>query len=91
VEFEYDPAKSEANKRKHGIDFEQAKELWNDEYGIEIQSNYKGETRWVRIAKSGGTLWTGIFTYRETSIRIISVRRGRRNEKFAYEKSTENG
>ena len=29
MEFEYDPAKSRANAQKHGIDFEQAKALWN--------------------------------------------------------------
>ena len=27
--FEYDPKKSEANKAKHGIDFEETKALWN--------------------------------------------------------------
>jgi hypothetical protein len=31
MDFEYDPNKSEANKAKHGIDFEEAQELWNDQ------------------------------------------------------------
>ena len=30
MEFEYDPAKSEANARKHGIDFSVAQQLWQD-------------------------------------------------------------
>jgi hypothetical protein len=30
MEFEYDPQKSEANFIKHGIDFEEAKYLWDD-------------------------------------------------------------
>lgn len=28
--FEYDPAKSARTRAKHGIDFEQAKRLWED-------------------------------------------------------------
>jgi uncharacterized protein len=30
MHFEYDPAKSEANAEKHGIDFEEAQTLWDD-------------------------------------------------------------
>ena len=31
AEFEFDPAKSQVNKAKHGIDFEEAKALWDTE------------------------------------------------------------
>ena len=31
MKFEYNPAKSLANKSKHGLDFEEAKALWDDE------------------------------------------------------------
>jgi len=30
MDFEYDRQKSEANKAKHGIDFEEAQALWQD-------------------------------------------------------------
>jgi len=30
MEFEFDPQKSDRNKIKHGIDFNEAQELWND-------------------------------------------------------------
>jgi hypothetical protein len=33
----YDSAKSEANKRKHGIDFEEASALWNDPFALQIE------------------------------------------------------
>jgi uncharacterized DUF497 family protein len=89
VEFEYDPAKSEMNKAKHGIDFESAKALWADPRGIETSSRYEGEPRLVRLAKIESKLWVAIFTYRETNIRIISVRRGRKKEELRYEESTE--
>ena len=34
MEFEFDQAKSEANRLKHGIDFVQAQELWKDLYAL---------------------------------------------------------
>ena len=34
--FEYDVKKSEINNKKHGIDFEEAKKLWDDPNLIEI-------------------------------------------------------
>ena len=36
--FEYDENKSRSNKLKHGIDFEEARELWVDPYAFEIPS-----------------------------------------------------
>ena len=30
MEFEFDPAKSESNLEKHGVDFVQAQQLWQD-------------------------------------------------------------
>ncbi len=34
MRFEYDPAKSAANRAKHGIDFEKARALWKDDRAI---------------------------------------------------------
>ena len=34
--FEYDPDKSVENKRKHGIDFDEAQALWADSALVEI-------------------------------------------------------
>ena len=36
MEFEFDRSKSESNKQKHGIDFNEAKELWEDPDYVEI-------------------------------------------------------
>jgi uncharacterized DUF497 family protein len=82
--FEYDPAKSQANKLKHGIDFEQAQELWNDENAIEGEAKTKGEKRFYRTGSIGERQWTAIFTYREARIRIVSVHHARDREKLAY-------
>src|SRR5271166_3603722 len=87
VEFEYDPAKNEMNMDKHGIDFENAKALWNDPRALLIELGYKDEKRFALIAELGESkkLWTAIFTMRSEKIRIISVRRARQDEGERYE------
>ena len=85
MEFEWDENKSRANKSKHGIDFNGATELWNDQDRIEIEINFATEDRNALIGKIGDKLWTAIFTRRMDAIRIISVRRSRKKETKLYE------
>jgi uncharacterized DUF497 family protein len=85
MEFEWNEKKSRANKSKHGIDFNPAPELWNDQDRIEIQTNFPAENRNALIGKNGDKLWTTIFTRRADAIRIISVRRARKKETKLYE------
>lgn len=87
MEFEWDPQKSEINARKHGIPFESARNLWMDTERIEIQAPHPIEDRYIVIAKSDNKLWTAIYTYRGSAIRIISVRRARKKEQALYEKA----
>jgi uncharacterized DUF497 family protein len=49
--FEYDSEKSAENKRKHGVDFEEAQELWSDPALLEIPARVSDEPRWVLIGK----------------------------------------
>ena len=85
MEFEYDPRKSDLNKAKHGIDFEEAKALWKDNWSLEVPSDYEGEERSLVIGLIDGTGWTAIITHRFESIRLISVRRWRDHEAKAYD------
>jgi uncharacterized protein len=85
MKFEWDDTKSLANKSKHGIDFNRAREMWNDDNGLEIQAPYPLEERNILIAKIDDKLWTAIFTYRDDDIRIISVRRSRKKETRLHE------
>ena len=85
MEFEWDEKKSLANKSKHGIDFNTATELWNDQDRIEIQTHFPAENRNALIGEIGDKLWTAIFTRRVDTIRIISVRRTRKKEVKLYE------
>ena len=85
MEFEFDPNKSDINKEKHGIDFIEAQELWNDADLLEIPAKTSDEARFLVIGKIDDKHWTGIITYRDNNIRIISVRRARNEEVEIYE------
>ena len=85
MEFEFDPAKSRANRRKHGIDFVKAQSLWDDPDLLEIPARTSDEPRSVVIGRIGKKHWSGIITHRDEGIRIISVRRSRREEVELYE------
>jgi uncharacterized DUF497 family protein len=84
--FEYDESKSQSNLVKHGIDFVESQELWNDLDLLEIPSKIQGETRFVIIGKINNKHWSGVITYRDQNIRIISVRRSRIQEVALYER-----
>ena len=83
VGFEWDLLKSELNRAKHGIDFEDAIKVF---YGpiIVRRSNRNDEKRWVAIGYSEDRLIAVVFTRRADAIRIISTRRARKNEERAY-------
>ena len=78
--FEYDLAKSNANKIKHGIGFKEAERMWRGRI-LELNARYHGESRKLCIGKIENIYWTAIITYRGSKIRIISIRRARENEK----------
>ena len=83
--FEYDPEKSAENKRKHGVDFEEAQALWTDPALLEIPARVSDEPRWVLIGKMAEKHWSAVITRRNDNIRIISVRRSRDEEVEIYE------
>ena len=83
--FEYDTLKSQSNREKHGIDFLEAQELWNDENLLEIPAKTIDEPRYIVVGQIKGKLWSAIITYRGENIRLISVRRARDEEKELYE------
>jgi uncharacterized protein len=84
-DFEFDEAKSHKNLRKHGIDFLDAQRLWNDSRLLEIPAKTIDEKRFVVIGKIDEKFWSGVITYRDERIGIISVRRSRTEEIELYE------
>jgi uncharacterized DUF497 family protein len=86
--FEYDESKSRSNYEKHGIDFVEAQRLWDDpDRIIEAIAAYIGELRYFVTGKLNGKFYTAVITYRNSNIRIISVRRSRKREVYGYEKN----
>ena len=85
MEFDFDNQKSRSNKKKHGIDFVEAQALWNDPYRIEIPAKTIDENRFLIIGKISDICWSAIITYRNGKVRIISVRRSRKEEIEIYE------
>ncbi len=89
MEFEYNIEKSSTNKKKHGIDFEEAKAIWAGDNVI-LPAVTRGEPRYMIIGKMGTDLCSCIFTIRRRKIRIISCRRSREKEgRIYYEKIRE--
>ena len=78
----WDSKKSEENKKKHGISFEEARDsIFEGPNIFAVGVAYdKGEQRHAVIGKFKGKYYAGIFTIIRQGIRIISVRRARHDE-----------
>jgi uncharacterized DUF497 family protein len=82
--FEFDIDKSIKNQEKHGINFDEAQKLWKDPDCIVIPARTIDEKRFLLIGRIDNKIWSAIFTIRRNKIRIISVRRSRKNEEEIY-------
>ena len=83
--FEWDENKNRENIRRHGISFPQAAKIfkgnileWED-----TREDY-GETRMIAIGRSERRLVRVVYTLRENRIRIISARKGDKNDRRKY-------
>ena len=83
--FEFDAAKSESNRAKHGIDFIEAQSLWSDPMLLEIPAKTEDERRFLAVGQIDGKHWSAVITYRGSHVRLISVRRARTEEVALYE------
>jgi uncharacterized DUF497 family protein len=84
--FEFDSKKSASNEKKHGINFIDAQLLWAVPH-VSLELKFTEKSRFLLISKIPSGCWAAIFTKRGKKIRIISVRRARKNEKeFFYGK-----
>lgn len=85
IKFEYDPDKSSSNKYKHGIDFDEARVLWQDPVRLILPAKSDDELRFALLAENKNRIWAAFYTIRSEKIRIISVRRARKAEEELYE------
>ena len=94
MRIEWDPAKSESNKTKHGIAFERAQLVFNDPCCVTFPERVvDGEQRWHAIGLIAGiVIIVVVHTHRveesegksKEVVRIISARRATRREREIY-------
>jgi len=86
MKFEWDETKNKSNLEKHGIDFNQAKEVFTDKNRIEVPDERKdyGEKRTKVIGKAVDLILSVIYTARGAATRIISARAASQKEKELY-------
>lgn len=84
--FEFDPAKSQTNKERHGIDLAWAQRLWEETHVIIPAKNVSGENRCLILAKVRGKHYAAIFIKRDEAIRLISCHRADRRLEKIYER-----
>jgi uncharacterized DUF497 family protein len=84
----WDPKKNEANKDKHGISFEEAAAVFEDEFHLAKfdEAHSWEEDRWITLGRlPDGRIVVVVHTFRSDQIRIISARLATRSERMAYE------
>jgi uncharacterized DUF497 family protein len=89
LRFEWDPRKSAANKRKHGVSFEEARSVFADEHGLLIDDpdHSEDEDRFILLGISASARTLAVchcYRRRGDVIRIISARRANAAERSDY-------
>lgn len=88
LRFEWNPTKSAANKRKHGVAFEEAESVFADDHALLIDDpeHSEAEDRFVLLGLSAKLRVLVVHCYRRSDaiIRIISARRATKPEQRRY-------
>jgi len=85
MDFDWDENKNKANIEKHSIDFNDAKDVFNDEKRIVSEDNRQnyGEKRWITIGKMFKAVIVVVYTNRDAT-RLISARFANKKERMSY-------
>jgi uncharacterized DUF497 family protein len=88
MEFEFDPAKDEANRAKHGLPLAFGLRIFDDPDFAVIPTLRIGdeEDRFKAIGMIEGRLYTAIHVWRGEVVRFISVRRSNASEQRDYDR-----
>lgn len=89
LKFEWDPVKASSNIKKHGISFDEAKTVFDDDFGrlIPDPDHSEDEERFILLGMSYTLkILTVVHCYRDDDgvIRIISARASTKNEERQY-------
>ena len=85
VQFEWDADKAALNLKKHGVRFETAAKVFNDEYRIELYDaeHSTDEDRYNTIGMVDNILFV-VYTERKNRVRLISARPANKKERSLY-------
>jgi uncharacterized protein len=89
VNPDWDPAKAEANLRRHGVSFAEAATVLSDDFALTREDpDALGEQRFVSLGMSAtGVLLVVVYTHREPDIyRLISSWKASKPQRTQYEK-----
>ena len=92
VKVEWDENKNESNIEKHGLNFEDAAEVFDSPMliALDARQNY-GEDRWIGLGLIEYRVVVVVYTYRDTdTVRVISMRKALQHEKYPYEEFLRN-
>ena len=88
MQFEWDEQKEKINIKKHGLDFETASRVFDDENRLEWydENHSEYEDRYITIGLIDdiACIIMAVYTEREEVIRIISARRATKQEREMY-------
>ena len=86
VDIEFDPAKAQANLRKHKVSFAHAEQALRDPLAVTIEDpDAEGEQRFVSLGIDAlGRILVVVHTPRENRTRLISARKASRGEAEQY-------
>lgn len=86
MEYEWDPVKAEANRRKHWVRFVDAVVVFSDPVALTVVDPHPGEERFVTIGMDAlARVLVIAWTWRgEATIRLISARQATRREREQY-------
>ena len=88
MKFEWDGAKDRANQRKHGVSFDQAKELFSSKDYLEIfdEAHSDTEDRFIAVGLTERGLIVVVWTSPDDeTVRIISARLATPKEEALYQ------
>lgn len=86
MQFEFDEAKAQSNREKHGLSFELAAYVFADPNRIELPDLRRayGEERFITIGAIQGRVVVVVYTCRDGAIRLISARKANAREQKKY-------
>jgi uncharacterized DUF497 family protein len=87
---DFDPAKDDTNRAKHGVPLAFGARLFEDK-GHTVLPSFRpidGEDRYKAVGMVDGRLWTAIYVLRGGTVRLISVRRSNSGEQGNYDRDS---